>query len=128
MESVRLLENRAGAVFEYDDDEAKGRVEILRGPYGPTLVVNGREIAYIDLFPASRNGDGGPVQLLVFEEERCCEPLCKINLFENGRLVVIVNEDAERMTSAAIRAAGVTPIHLGTLDKVYSFPDPNPVG
>lgn len=115
-----------GARFTYDDDiedEALGQVEFDSGAYGPTISINGREIGYIDLFPASADGGDCPIQVLIFDEERHDEPLCKLNLLKSGKIAVIVHPEAERLGPGSVEKEGVTGLYSDGRDRVYCFPD-----
>jgi hypothetical protein len=83
--------------LSFDHEEAKGEVGLVRGCYGPDLVVDGRALGYVDLFyRTAKSADeplAGCVQLVV-DGEGGDEPLCKVVLEPGGRVVVVVSRAA----------------------------------
>lgn len=111
---VCQLKSNPRVGFEYtatDSPEGLGRVELEPGSYGPTLLVNGAMVGYVDLFPAT---EGRPPQILLFDEGRE-EPLVKVVLTPDGPRVVL-HRDA-----VALPGGEAHGIHHG--DRWLGFPE-----
>lgn len=71
----------------FDKEEAKGVITLRRGHDGADVLVDGKLLGWIDLFPPT---EGNPPQFIVDAPD---ETHCKLILEKNG-VTVIVNGDA----------------------------------
>ncbi len=107
--------------FDYDHEEAKGRVSIMPGQYGPCILVNGDDFGYVDLFESSVRGEGKPPAIFLYGGD---EPMLKI-FKEGDYLYAVVSEDAEKVPIQTMSR------HADPFDYVYRAPwrrtpDPRP--
>ena len=97
----------------FDDEESKGTVVVERCGWGASIKVDGRDAAFVDLFPPAV--DDGPPQIL-FHDPDDDEPLVKVVLDPAGKLYVCINRNAIR----AAPTPGVLGIRYG--DAFYTMP------
>lgn len=65
--------------MEWDEQEAKGRVKIEEGAYGPWISVDGRCVAMIDLFHQTEDGEdehGRYPQVVIYNGDDYDDPVC----------------------------------------------------
>jgi hypothetical protein len=101
-------------VFRYDSDDAKGEVRIVNGTYGPSIVVNGVEVGWVDLFNCVPANGGGLPQFCLNHPE--AQDLAAKVLIQPDRLILVVNGETPS-------ARGPCPqgIHSDRKDVVYTI-------
>ncbi len=103
--------------FDFDGPEHEGRLTVTPGGYGPILAVYGTMIGYVDMFDAAagNRGEGDktlPPQLLLFCPTHDDQPMAKVLLDPDGKMVVIVHKDAEQLHEEHPRSIHKVPAHL----------------
>lgn len=84
--------------FDYDCEEAKGRLTVGPGSYGPAIAINGEDWFAVDFFHASPcwtrepKCDPLPAQVLLYN--RSDDYWAKVTLEDSGRMVVIIDNGA----------------------------------
>jgi hypothetical protein len=104
-ETAELLRGKGVQWFSFNEEQAKGKVGVSRGVYGPTIhlghcelpdMPQGDGVGYVDLYGASGSGvdddgkPGTPVSLIFFDP-RIDEVAVRLVYNEQGHLEVIVN-------------------------------------
>lgn len=115
--------------FDFDDEAAKGSLAVRPGEYGPTLLVNGAEWGYVDMFHASPSWTEDPPaaplppQLLLSSPHNDAEVWAKVLVDPDNKMSVVLHREAVALPSHP------RPIHSDGSDFVFSAPwEPAPVG
>jgi hypothetical protein len=102
------------AYLTFDHDEARGVVSLDRRGHGADLRVDGKQVAFVDLFPAV---EGEPAQL-IFDADEVETPLAKLVLEPGGPVLVVSGDAVAGRTEHTIHADG--------RDRVYTVSRPAP--
>lgn len=89
---MKVLPNDA-VEYEFDSEEARGKILIEPGPYGVNISVNGGCLAMVDLFHMAGEGRKYP-QLVIYTTDDTDEPLGHIRWMEE---TVVAEFDSRTM-------------------------------